>query len=580
MLQYLPKPKFSFIQWHITERCNLRCKHCYQTSYNTPELSYDKLLDIFYQYLELLDMWGIKGRIQITGGEPFIRERELFDLLEKCYENKDKLEYGIMSNGMFATREIARRLKNLQLDFFQVSLEGKQTANDYIRGVGTFEKITEGAKILLEEGVRTSISFTSSKANWHEFKDLVEVGKDIGVNVVWSDRLVPWGVGAQMREQMLAPLELKTHYERITSISKELDNNNKKTRVPLRRTLYFLADCDCKAGSDRQYACDVVGTTGMTIMPDGIVYPCRRLAVKVGNLKEESLFEIWYGNDFMWKLRDKNYYRNSKCGSCEFFEKCTTGSMCVTYGYCGTPFATDPQCWKAFKELPNPEELREDAKKAEALAEEMEPDFWDNIVVPQGLKNELGSYIEIKDNKYYFNNGKKLELTFCENEVKNGENLYLKIDIDKVNLSILLKELIKLKPNFLLLSLSFKNNDVNNAKNILEFLKSLKANNIYFEVDKPLPRCLFDTDYYETSREFNLPTNFRDCIGMFRINDGFIEFGSPLNKKCSKLKYLRDRDQIYEYFEILYHNLQKNKDNINKHDCIYSKRGMYCSLAM
>jgi len=76
MLKYLPKPKYSFIQWHITERCNLRCKHCYQTSYNTPELSYDKLADIFDQYIELIDLWGINGRIQITGGEPFIREKE------------------------------------------------------------------------------------------------------------------------------------------------------------------------------------------------------------------------------------------------------------------------------------------------------------------------------------------------------------------------------------------------------------------------------------------------------------------------------------------------------------------------
>jgi len=578
MLKYLPKPKYSFIQWHITERCNLRCKHCYQTSYNTPELSYDKLADIFDQYIELIDLWGINGRIQITGGEPFIREKELFGLLEKCHEHKNKLFYGIMSNGFYVTREIARKLKELEIGFFQVSLEGKKTANDFIRGVGSYDKITEASNILVEEGLNTTISFTSSKANSHEFRELVDVGNEIGVNTVWSDRLVPWGVGSQMKEQMLAPLELKTHYENIAGISKGLLQNNNKTKVPLNRTLYFMADCDCKNGPNKMYACDVVGTTGMTIMPDGIVYPCRRLAVKVGDLKEQSLFDIWYGNDYMWKLRDKSYYRNSKCGACEFFDKCTTGSMCVTYGYCGNTFATDPQCWKAFKELPTPEEIREDAEKTGILADKMEPEFWDNISVPSNLKNDLGKHLEIADGKCYFNNGKKIEISLCKNEVKNQKNIYL--ELDAANLDRLSNEMPDIKPDFLLLSLNFEEGFNKKTKaSVLGFLNSLKDKGIPFKVDRPLPMCLFDSDYYSIARKFNLPTNFKDGIGMFRINEGSVEFGSPVNKKGPKVKFLRDRDQLYEYFEILCQQKSK-KEKINKHQCKYTKKGMHCSLSM
>ena len=39
------KQKF-VIQWHITGRCNLRCKHCYMTEYNK-DLEVDDLIEIF-----------------------------------------------------------------------------------------------------------------------------------------------------------------------------------------------------------------------------------------------------------------------------------------------------------------------------------------------------------------------------------------------------------------------------------------------------------------------------------------------------------------------------------------------------
>ena len=68
------------LQWHITDRCNLRCAHCYQDSYNSEDLSYGQLLGIFEGYKTLLTQLNresphpVQGHIAITGGEPFIRE--------------------------------------------------------------------------------------------------------------------------------------------------------------------------------------------------------------------------------------------------------------------------------------------------------------------------------------------------------------------------------------------------------------------------------------------------------------------------------------------------------------------------
>lgn len=32
-----------YFQWHFLNKCNLRCKHCYQEGYTAIELSFDKL---------------------------------------------------------------------------------------------------------------------------------------------------------------------------------------------------------------------------------------------------------------------------------------------------------------------------------------------------------------------------------------------------------------------------------------------------------------------------------------------------------------------------------------------------------
>jgi len=559
-IKYLPKPWHSFIQWHITERCNLRCKHCYQTSYNTPELEFEKIVDIINQYVELLNSWRIKGRVQITGGEPFLRN-DLFKILEELHKNRDSIpSFGIMSNGLFVTKDIAKRLKELNLGFFQVSLEGMQKTNDSIRGIGTFQKIINAAKILVEEGIRTSISMTSNKLNYKEYLKLVEVGEKIGVNTVWSDRLVPCGQGLEIKNQMLEPFEVKEFYEKIINKKRELWVKKSKTQVSTGRPLYLLA------GGDKGHTCDVVGTRGLTILPNGDVYPCRRLPVKVGNLTEQSMFEIWYGNDFLWQLRDRNNYRQPLvCRKCEFFEGCAGGSKCVAFGYFGTPFAVDPQCWKAFDKLPNPKEF------LSLKTSEKKPEYWDNIIV-QKTKLELGDYLEENNGKIYlWQKLKKIELVKEKGIIsKKGKNILLKINFSNFNQNKLIKNITKSKPKKLLISPNINSESINlkTKSKILSFLEKLEENKINFILTKPLPKCLIGINYTFTSRKVNAPLTLREGLELFIVKNNHI-FLPVLEKKGPQLNYMRDRDQIYEFYCYLQQQIKTSKSN---EKCIFFKK--------
>jgi len=539
-VQYLPKPRTFHLQWHITDKCNWNCKHCYQTDdYLENELNIEGLFHILNQYIDIVKLWKIKGSINLTGGEPFLR-KDFFELLERIHENRDVIpRVGVLTNGSFITREIARKLKILDISQVQLSLEGTKQTNDEIRDKDSFEKIINASKVLVEEGIHTVFSFTSSKKNYEDFLKVVELGKEIGVNRVWTDRLVPYGHGKQLKDDMLEPLQLKEYYESINKISKKLNEAGSNTIVPTHRSLYFLAAEDKM--SHRGYICPA-GERLTTVMPNGDVFPCRRLPIKVGNLMEQSFFEIWYGNDILWKLRDRNEV-NQLCLKCEYFEKCMGGARCVTYAYCDSPFAPDPQCWKAFDTLPSQNELTsyksDNCEKFSPRTKEMYPNF--------------------SESKQYLNLGEN-----CFSQIENSSLLLTKerhLKITSENIQSMAENIINEKPNFIILSFQINESDINNknlGKKINHFFQSLIDNKISFNLARPLPRCLFGFEYQKITQKFRIPTSCRDCLELFEVNkNGEIELCVGINGP--KIKYMSNRNQIYEYFIFFHRQLKPNK---------------------
>src|SRR5215472_1425911 len=105
-------------QWHITERCNLRCTHCYQESYGGAELNFEQWLGVLDQLEALLDDWATttatppRAHINVTGGEPFVHP-DFVRLLEVFHSKRDRLSFAILSNGYFIDAAMAVRLAEL-----------------------------------------------------------------------------------------------------------------------------------------------------------------------------------------------------------------------------------------------------------------------------------------------------------------------------------------------------------------------------------------------------------------------------------------------------------------------------------
>ncbi len=98
-----------YIQWHMTNTCNLRCQHCYQDDFSrTHDLGWSGLKEVSDTILEAMDAWDRTACIHLTGGEPLLKP-ELFPLLDYLDQQPAVEELGLITNGLCIDREIVRK---------------------------------------------------------------------------------------------------------------------------------------------------------------------------------------------------------------------------------------------------------------------------------------------------------------------------------------------------------------------------------------------------------------------------------------------------------------------------------------
>ena len=309
------------LQWHLSENCNLKCLHCYQENHKPIQLKYEQLENIYKQYKELLKKLKMKGHINITGGEPLCNPH-LFKILELIKEDEENITFSILTNGTLINEKIAKKIKEYNPYYVQVSLEGGKKTNDYIRGKGTYKMIARGITNLKKQGIFTSISFTATKLNYKEFPKVVKYARKYHVNNVWSDRYIPLG---NSEDKNLA-LNFDETREYLEIMNKERNKIRYKkhniTTISMYRALQF------QMTNDFAYGC-TAGDTLLTVMENGDLVPCRRMPIIVGNLLKENMYDLYKNNKTLKELRIKKI--PDDCESCEHSEMCHGGLKCLTY---------------------------------------------------------------------------------------------------------------------------------------------------------------------------------------------------------------------------------------------------------
>jgi len=327
-----------YFQWHITDICNLRCKHCYQSNYTAAaELDIDGLKKIADSISLTASAKNTGIVYNITGGEPFLK-KELFPLCAYLDSLKETREYIIITNGMLINTETISRLKTLKkLSGIKVSLESAvPSVNDSIRGKGSFDNAVKSIEMLTREGIPVTVMFTVMKSNLSGIPGLVKLCREIKADGLIIERFIPMGEGSKIKSEVLSKNEWKELAETILDLAGEQTD---KLDIYDWRAFWIEILKDGKlnlSGAE----CNI-GKSNFCIMPNADVYPCRRFGLNIGNILQEPLEKIIDSpvlNNIM------NGTRKGKCKECEYLD--CRGCPALAYHLSGDYLAEDTQCYK------------------------------------------------------------------------------------------------------------------------------------------------------------------------------------------------------------------------------------------
>lgn len=277
----------------LTRKCNLRCIHCLNNSgVELPgQITKEEVFDLVKNLIDA----GVQ-EIRFTGGEPL-----LFDGLYECIKmaTDNGLRTSLGTNGVLATPEVAKKLKEAGLNSVVVSLDGTKETHDTIRGAGNFERSLRGLFNLKEVGIDVRVNSVIMKNN---IKEIITLAKDLNSKGVklFIRQFVSSGRGENLSDLALSSEEYKQVKESLkTELSEFVQGHNLKNNngTTSRINLDFVIST-CRAGQRT-----------LDITPDGNIYPCGFLAAqgfsKVGNIREvKDWVQFWYDLNNYPRLKD------------------------------------------------------------------------------------------------------------------------------------------------------------------------------------------------------------------------------------------------------------------------------------
>jgi MoaA/NifB/PqqE/SkfB family radical SAM enzyme len=306
----------------VTYRCTSRCKTCSIWKMDQPEQGELSLEEIRVLFSSNRGFLRDVGSIQITGGEPFLRA-DLPELVSSIREQLSECTFWIPTNGMTpnsiekATRTTLESLDGHGLGV-SVSIDGLGRTHDGVRGIpGSFERAVETLIRLSavrgdHPGLGLSVGMTLTPDNFRELGDVFNLARSHGAE--FSFRPVNYS-GIYYRnlgdELSMAGFEGEL-LPAIRGIGRDaVERHGPWKAAPTLRYMQGVMD-HVRNPRGRRLRCSA-GSGSLFLDPYGNVYPCIFLDERMGNVREQSLGEIWDSEEAS-EARVK--VRNRECPGC------------------------------------------------------------------------------------------------------------------------------------------------------------------------------------------------------------------------------------------------------------------------
>ncbi len=345
------------VVWNITSKCNLKCIHCYANAGGKiDELNLDQAIGL------IDDLASIKIPVLlISGGEPLMR-KDAFEIIS--YAKSRGLNVALSSNGTLITEKIAEMLREINLDYVGVSLDGFGETNDKFRGVkGAFEKAVEGLLNARDACLLTGIRYTITKYNAKDIEKVLDFAVENEIPRFCVYHLVPSG-----RADFSIDIDNKERrkiMEWLFNKAIELRDSKEKTEIltvdnPADGVFVYLKlkEIDEELAENalnflRYRGGDNSGFRLANIDFFGNVHPNQFwFDYTIGNVKEKKFSDLWLRteDELLVKLREKQkHIKGKRCGRCKFKYVC--GGFRLRAMRAGDLWGDDPSCYLYDREI-------------------------------------------------------------------------------------------------------------------------------------------------------------------------------------------------------------------------------------
>ncbi len=361
LLQLLLRQKFTgkglkgepltpqIVSFAVTKACNLLCLHCHADA--REPFPNELTLKEGLQAIDELAMLGTEALI-FSGGEPLLRKKFVLSLAEHC------IDVGIipamLTNGVLIDHKVAWQLKDAGIMAVGIPIDSiDPKIHDRLRNVpGTFDKALKGIRACNDVDLKVVVTTMALRSNCTKVPQMIDFISSLGVDQVAIYDLVPNGRGKEMMEEMMLQDQRESlmRYLQRTQEEREMifvfsggnplypqiaatmhKTNGTSPPDLLLKQFWINAPVGCHAGINY-----------LSLRPNGDVYPCPFLQIKVGNMREKSLTAMWHNSELLKTLRNRSLLAG-KCGDCEYRESCG-GCRGRAYAYSGDFLAEDPVC--------------------------------------------------------------------------------------------------------------------------------------------------------------------------------------------------------------------------------------------
>jgi radical SAM protein with 4Fe4S-binding SPASM domain len=293
----------AFARFHLTNRCQLECIHCYTGS--SPHLPDDDELST-ERWIGLVDEFADNGgkKILFTGGEALVH-RGCIDIMRRAKARG--LEVTLFSNGILIPRYIDA-IKECA-DIVQISIDGPTAeSHDHVRGPGSFKKAMRAIRLLLDAQISTRVSTTLMTDNWEavktEFPNFVAQfeGTELGFRISYG--AMAHGRGTDLDHS----LDVDATREYVDKLLSRVKTTENRAEGP--NAIQKVSGCG--------YAEQLV------IAADGLVYPCHLLSGALGHVDQMPVAQI---TKYLERTAEAFSVDHRKgCGTCDLRHLC--GGTC------------------------------------------------------------------------------------------------------------------------------------------------------------------------------------------------------------------------------------------------------------